>query len=81
MNAARASVLAALEARVEANPWRTVGGAFLLGAWVGAHPPRAPRNRWVRAAFAMIGSIAVRGIRELALRELIERASRPWSER
>ena len=81
MTAARTSVLAALEARVEENPWRAVGGAFLLGAWVGAHPPRAPRNRWVRAAFAMIGSIAVRGIREIALRELIARVSGPLSER
>ena len=74
MIAARTSVLAALEARVAENPWRTVGGAFLLGAWLGAHPPRAPRNPWVRAVFATIGSIAVRAVREIAFRELLERA-------
>jgi hypothetical protein len=68
--AERSSIIASLEARVADQPWRTLGGAFLLGAWVGLDPPRAPRNTWVRAGFAIIGSITLRVVREVALREL-----------
>jgi RsiW-degrading membrane proteinase PrsW (M82 family) len=57
------------EARVE--PWHLVVGAFLLGAWLGTDPPHVPHNRVVRAAFAMIGSVAVRLARDAAFRELL----------
>lgn len=55
------------------HPWRTLGGAFLLGAWVGLDPPYVPRNRIARAVFAMIGSMTIRVMREVALRELVGR--------
>jgi hypothetical protein len=81
MTTAYSSALAALEARVADEPWRTIGGAFLLGAWVGWNPPRAPRNRLTRAAFAMIGSLALRMMRELALRALVEQTTHATPER
>jgi hypothetical protein len=71
------SALASLEARVTAHPWRTLGGAFLLGAWIGLEPPHAPRNPIARTVFAMIGSIAIRVAREVALGEVVGRAARP----
>lgn len=77
MNAVEPSALASLEARVAEHPWRMVGSALLLGAWVGLEPPHVPRNPFVRAVFAMIGSIAIRVTREAALRELVGRAARP----
>ena len=73
------SAVASLEARVAAHPWRTLGGAFLLGAWLGLEPPRVPRSAFTRAAFAMIGSIAIRVAREVALGELVSRAVQPIS--
>ena len=72
---------ASLGSRVLDQPWRMLGGAFLLGAWVGFDPPRAPRNSWARAAFAMIGSLALRVMREDALLELAGRAIRPRDAR
>ena len=66
--------LAALEANVTAHPWRTLGGAMLLGAWAGYEAPLVPRNRLARAVFAMIGSMTIRVMREVALRELLGRA-------
>lgn len=81
MTAAHTSVLAWLESRVAEQPWRMAGGAFLLGAWVGAHPRDAPRGRLTRAAFAMLGTLALRVVRELAFRELAERVARPDPER
>jgi hypothetical protein len=69
------STLAALEADLAEHPWRTLGGAFLLGAWVGLEPPHVPRNRIARAVFAMIGSMTIRVVRELALRELVGRTA------
>ena len=74
---AQISAVASLEARVAEHPWRTLGGAFLLGAWLGLEPPRVPRSALTRAAFAMIGSIAIRVAREVALGELVSRAVRP----
>ncbi|HEU4731699.1 MAG TPA: hypothetical protein VFT22_27575 [Kofleriaceae bacterium] len=71
------STLAALEARIAEHPWRTLGGAFLLGAWLGLDPPRAPRNAVARTAFAMVGSLALRIARELALGSLAGRTARP----
>jgi len=73
--------IASFEARVVEHPWRTLGGAFLLGAWVGLDPPRVPRNRFARSAFAMIGSVALRVMREVVLRELVERSVRDLVER
>jgi hypothetical protein len=67
------STLATLEANIAEHPWRTVGGAFLLGAWVGLEAPYVPRNRVARTAFAMIGSMTIRVMREVALRELLGR--------
>jgi hypothetical protein len=61
------TTVASLRARIVEQPWQMLGGAFLLGAWVGFDPPHAPRNSWARAAFAMIGSIAIRLLREGAL--------------
>jgi hypothetical protein len=78
---AHASALATLEARVAEQPWRTLGGVFLLGAWVGYQQPRAPRNPLTRAALAMIGSLVLRMARDLALRELVNRATGPAPER
>lgn len=75
--ASQASVAAALEARVAAHPWRTLGTAFLLGAWLGFEPPHAPRSKFARAAFAMVGSLALRVAREVALGELAWHALRP----
>jgi hypothetical protein len=77
MRDAQASAITSLEARVAEHPWQTLCGAFLLGAWLGFEPPRAPRNALARAAFAMIGSIAIRVAREVALGELVARAVRP----
>jgi hypothetical protein len=48
---------------------------------VGFSPPRTPRNRLTRAVFAMIGSVALRAIHELALRELLGRNPQPMPER
>lgn len=67
--------MASLAARVRAQPWRTLGGAVLLGAWLGLDPPRVPRNAFARTTFAMIGAIAIRVMREVALRELVARAA------
>lgn len=66
------AVLAELEARITEHPWRTLGSAFLLGAWLALDPPHAPRNGVARAAFAMVGSLAIRVARELALGDLVE---------
>jgi hypothetical protein len=71
------SAVASLAACVMAQPWRTLGAAFLLGAWLGLDPPRVPRNAVARTAFAMVGSIVIRVMREVALRELVVRAARP----
>jgi hypothetical protein len=71
------SALDRLEARVANQPWQTVGGAFLLGAWAGWKPLRAPRSRVTRAVFSMIGSFALRVLREAAFRDLLHRAPRP----
>jgi hypothetical protein len=68
------SALATLEARVTAHPWRTLGTAFLLGAWLGLEPPHVPRSAFARAAFAMVGSLALRIAREVALGNLAEHA-------
>ncbi|HET7505938.1 MAG TPA: hypothetical protein VFK02_33190 [Kofleriaceae bacterium] len=76
MTAPSTSVIAALEARVAEHPWRTLGSALLLGAWLGLDPPHAPRNGVARAAFAMVGSLALRVARELALGELVDRTAR-----
>lgn len=70
------SAVASLAACVMAQPWRTLGAAFLLGAWLGLDPPRVPRNAVARTAFAMVGSIVIRVMREVALRELVARAAR-----
>jgi hypothetical protein len=80
MTGGHSSTLAAIEARVAEQPWRTLAGAFLLGAWVGFSPPRAPRNPLTRAVFAMIGSVALRAIHELALREFLGRTPQPMPE-
>jgi hypothetical protein len=72
MMAAQPSAIATLQARVAEHPWRTLGTAFLLGAWLGLEPPRAPRSAFARAAFAMVGSIALRVVREIALGNLVE---------
>lgn len=77
MSAGQPAAIASLVARVTEHPWRTLGSAFLLGAWLGLDPPRAPRNALARTAFAMIGSIALRVAREVALGELVSRAARP----
>lgn len=61
------SALAALHARVAEHPWRTLGAAFLLGAWLGLEPPHAPRSPLARTAFAVVGSLALRVAREIAL--------------
>jgi hypothetical protein len=79
MSALEPSVFATLQARVAAHPWRTLGGAFLVGAWLGFDPPRAPRNGFVRAAFAIVGSLTIRVAREIALGELLARTAQPIS--
>lgn len=68
--------LTTLEANIAEHPWRTVGGAFLLGAWVAFEPPHVPRSRLARAVFAMIGSMTIRVVRDVALRQLIGRVVR-----
>jgi hypothetical protein len=67
------STLTSLQARVAEHPWRTLGDAFLLGAWVALDPPHVPRNRIARAVFAMIGSMTIHVLRDVMLRELIRR--------
>jgi hypothetical protein len=67
--------VAELEARIRADPWRAVGAAVVVGVWLGLDPPRVPRNRLVRGAFAMLGSVVVRLAREAALRELAGRVA------
>lgn len=73
MTAVQTPTLATLEANIAEHPWRTVGGAFLLGAWVALEPPHIPRNRFARSAFAMIGSMTIRVMRDVALRALLGR--------
>jgi len=63
--------LETLRARVVARPWQLVGGAALLGAWLGLDQPRVPHNRVARAAFALVGAIALRAVRDVALREVL----------
>lgn len=75
--ASQPSAVATLEARVAAHPWQTLGTAFLLGAWLGLEPPHVPRSNIARAAFAMVGSLALRVAREVALGELACHALRP----
>lgn len=77
MTAAQPPALATLQARVAEHPWRTLGTAFLLGAWLGLEPPHVPRSGFARAAFAMVGSIALRVAREVALGSLAEHVIRP----
>jgi hypothetical protein len=74
MRDAQPSVVAALEARVAKHPWRMLGTAFLLGAWLGLEPPHVPRSRFARAAVAMVGSLTLRVVREIALGNLAEHA-------
>ncbi|HEX8114185.1 MAG TPA: hypothetical protein VF516_40930 [Kofleriaceae bacterium] len=76
MRATPPSAIAVLEARVTEHPWRTLGTAFLLGAWLGLEPLHVPRSRFARAAFAMVGSLALRVAREIALGNLAEHALR-----
>jgi hypothetical protein len=71
------SAAATVRTLVEAHPWRTLGSAFLIGAWLGLDPPHAPRNRLLRSAYAMVGSLAIRVARDAALRDLIARTVRP----
>jgi hypothetical protein len=68
------SAITVLETRMTEHPWRTLGTAFLLGAWLGLEPPHVPRSAFARAAFAMVGSIALRVVREIALGNLAEHA-------
>ena len=75
MTVVRTSAIAALAAHVADHPWRAMGQAFLLGAWLGLEPPRSPRNSLARTALAIVGSITLRVVREAALRELVERAT------
>jgi hypothetical protein len=77
VTAVQTPTLAALEASLAEHPWRTLGGVFVLGAWLGFEPPRVPRNRVARAVFAMIGSMTIRVMREVALRELTGRLLAP----
>ena len=76
MRATPPSAIAVLETRMSEHPWRTLGAAFVLGAWLGLEPPHVPRSRFARAAFAMVGSIALRVAREIALGNLAEHAFR-----
>jgi hypothetical protein len=76
MTGAQPSAIATLQARVAEHPWRTLGTAFLLGAWLGLEPPHAPRSGFARAAFAMVGSIALRVMREVAVGNLAEHVIR-----
>ncbi len=76
MRASSPPAVATLEARVAEHPWRTLGTAFLLGAWLGLEPPHVPRSGFARAAFAMVGSLALRVAREIALGNLAEHAIR-----
>lgn len=73
MTAVQPSAVATLEARVAEHPWRTLGAAFLLGAWLGFEPPHVPRSPFARAAFAMVGSIALRVARELVIGDVAQR--------
>jgi hypothetical protein len=77
MSARPTSMVAAIVTRMAERPWHTLGSAFLLGAWLALDPPRAPRNGVVRAAFAIVGSLALRIAREVALADLVDRAARP----
>jgi hypothetical protein len=70
------SAVEVLQARVIAHPWRTLGTAFVLGAWLGLEPPHVPRSGFARAAFAMVGSIAFRVAKEITLGNLAEHAIR-----
>lgn len=79
MRAAPPSAIEVLEARMTEHPWRTLGAAFLLGAWLGLEPPHVPRSGFARATFAMVGSIALRVAREMALGNLAEHAI--WARR
>ena len=73
------SAIAVLEAHVAEHPWRSLGTAFALGAWLGLEPPHVPRSGFARAAFAMIGSLTLRVAREIALGNLAEHAIRARS--
>ena len=75
--APQTSAIATLEARVAAHPWRTLGTAFLLGAWLGFEPPHVPRGKLARSAFAMVGSLALRVAREVVLGDLAWHAVHP----
>jgi len=76
MQTPRTSVVATLQARVAEHPVRTLGAAFLLGAWLGLEPLHVPRSNFARAAFAMVGSIALRVAREIVLGDLAWHALR-----
>lgn len=76
-----------LRAQVEQHPWEIVGAAAMLGAWLGFAPPRVKvaERRGLRARVAdgllsAVGAIAVRLVREAALRQVGEVAKKWWEE-
>ncbi len=71
----RPSAIASFKVRIAEHPWRTLGGVFLVGAWFGLEPMHVPRNAVARAAFAMLGSFALRVVRDAALGGLVSHAT------
>ncbi len=76
-----------LRAQIEAHPWELVGTAALLGAWLGFEPPRIKLREqatWGERArgvlLSAVGALALRAIREAALRQVVGVAKRWWDE-
>lgn len=76
-----------LRSQVDDHPWQIVGAAALLGAWLGFAPPRVKlregktlRVRIADGVLSAIGAIAVRLVREAALRQVGEVAKQWWDE-
>lgn len=73
-----------LRGRIAANPWPVVGAAALMGAWFAFAPRRAPRIRpdtrtkLADVAFAAMSALALRFVRDAALRQAGAIARRWW---
>ena len=65
------------------NPWSSVGFAALAGIWLGAlgkaREPELPRG-YSEIVFAALGAIALRLVREAALKKMTEIAGDWWRD-
>jgi hypothetical protein len=75
-----------LAGEIAARPWEAVGLAALAGAAWGFARPRAAiecmdlRDKLLDAALSVLGALALRAIRDVAVRQVTDAAKRWWDE-